>query len=144
MKFSFTVALGLMMAIQVNAQELPPIFRFTPKEIVPARSIAEFPVNTFLENIAVHRKGNLFVTSLEDGRIHRIAPDGTKIEFARIEGKVAGIAFERSGSLLVTGWAGGTKPSIFAFRPAAKSKLWRRLMELFFSTASRDWTATDF
>lgn len=101
------------MFIRADGQELPPIFLNTPKEIVSAETIAEFPINTFLENIAVDKKGSLFTTSLEDGKIYKIAPNGAKIEFAKIEGKIAGIIFDRKGDLLVTGWAGGKTPSVF-------------------------------
>jgi sugar lactone lactonase YvrE len=55
----------------------------------------------------------LFVTSLEDGKIYKIALDGAKSQFAKIEGKIAGIVFDRKGDLLVTGWAGGKTPSVF-------------------------------
>lgn len=100
------------MAINCPAQ-LPPIFAETIREIVPNKTIAEFPVNTFLENIAVNKKGDLFITSLEDGKIHRISSDGAKSEFAKINGKIAGLAFDKKENLIVSGWASGTIPSIF-------------------------------
>lgn len=99
-------------AINCPAQ-LPPIFAETTREIVADQTIAEFPVNTFLENIAVNKKGDLFITSLEDGKIHRISNDGAKSEFAKIDGKVAGLALDKKENLIVSGWAGGTTPSIF-------------------------------
>lgn len=95
------------------AQQLPPIFAETPKQIAAAKTIAEFPQNTFLENIAVNKKGELFVTSLEDGVIHRVSPDGAKSEFAKLDGKIAGIAFDKKENLIVSGWAGGKTPGIF-------------------------------
>jgi len=96
-----------------RAQELPPIFATTPQKLVPAKTIAEFPKNTFLENIVVDKSGDLFVTSYEDGKIYRVTPTGTKTEFASIAGTIAGITFERSGSLLITGWAEKKTPSVF-------------------------------
>lgn len=96
-----------------GAQELPPIFANTSKRLVAAKGIAEFPANTFLENIAVDNRGDLFVTSLEDGKIYKITPNGEKREFAEVDGKIAGIAFDRKGGLLVSGWAGGKTPSLF-------------------------------
>lgn len=105
-------------ANSVTAQELPPIFRNTPKQIVTAKTLAEFPVNTFLENIIVDKSGNLFVTSLEDGTIYRLSPGGERAEFAKIKGKIAGLAFDSKNNLLVTGWADGKTPSVFQISPS--------------------------
>jgi sugar lactone lactonase YvrE len=93
--------------------QLPPIFAETPREIVEAKTVAEFPVNTFLENIAVNKKGDLFITSLEDGKIYRLSSDGAKSDFAKIDGKVAGLAFDKKEKLIVSGWVNGTTPSVF-------------------------------
>jgi sugar lactone lactonase YvrE len=103
----------LFLAVGKSAAQLPDIFADTPKQILATETIAEFPVNTFLENIAVDKKGNLFVTSLEDGKIYKISSAGKTMEFAQIKGKIAGIAFERSGKMLLTGWADGKTPSVF-------------------------------
>lgn len=105
----FLFALSLV----ANAQSLPPIFADTPKRLVNAVSVAEFPVGTFLENIVVNDDGTLFVTSLEEGKIYRVTPEGKTSEFARIEGRIAGITLTRNGSLLVTGWARGDTPTVF-------------------------------
>ena len=83
--------------------QLPPIFDQTPKAIVPDFLFAEFPVNTFLENITVNAIGTLFVTSYEDGVIYEINPTGQRHEFARVDGKTAGLAFDQEGDLLVSG-----------------------------------------
>ena len=83
--------------------QLPPIFDQTPKAIVPDFLFAEFPVNTFLENIAINAIGTLFITSYEDGIIYEINPSGQRREFARVDGKTAGIAFDQEGNLLVSG-----------------------------------------
>lgn len=101
------------MVTKSNGQELPPIFANTPKRLVAAKTIAGFPAKTFLENIAIDKRGNIFVTSLEDGKIYKITPSGQKREFAKIDGKVAGITFDRKEDLLVSGWAGGKTPSLF-------------------------------
>lgn len=108
----FFLTVLFLTAINCPAQ-LPPIFAETTRKIIDAKTIAEFPVNTFLENIAVNKKGDLFITSLEDGKIHRISNDGTKREFAKIDGKVAGLAFDKKENLIVSGWANGTTPGVF-------------------------------
>jgi hypothetical protein len=66
--------------------------------------VAEFPVNTFLENIVIDARGTLFITSHEEGKIIRIAPGGSPETFATLPGKVAGIALGSNGSLIVSGW----------------------------------------
>jgi hypothetical protein len=42
---------------------LPDLYADTPIDLVPAQSVATFPVNTFLENLAIAANGDLFVTS---------------------------------------------------------------------------------
>jgi putative intracellular protease/amidase/sugar lactone lactonase YvrE len=95
---SASIARALVAALN---HELPNIFDHTPKAIAPARVLTEFPVNTFLENIAIDPQGTLFVTSYEEGKIYRINPSGKYSEFAKINGNVAGIVVEDTGNLLV-------------------------------------------
>jgi hypothetical protein len=70
---------------------LPPIFENTPVELVKSQQIAEFPVNTFLESIA-------------------IAADN-------ILGKAAGLAFLSDKELLLTGWNENSVATIFKISP---------------------------
>jgi putative intracellular protease/amidase len=65
---SASIAQAIVTAL---SHQLPPIFKDTPEEIVNAQTIAEFPVNTFLENIAIDAQGTIFVTSYEEGKIYR-------------------------------------------------------------------------
>lgn len=83
--------------------QLPPFYADAPVQLAPARRVATFAVNTFLESVVVSPDGTLFVTSYEDGRIIRLKPDGTRSIFATLPGKAAGLAFATDGSLLVTG-----------------------------------------
>lgn len=84
-------------------------------EIAASVLVAEFPANTFLENIVAERRtGDLFVTSHLEGKIYRVnRASGAKTEFARINGKPAGIVFDRRGDLLVTGWSASGEPSVY-------------------------------
>ncbi|MBW4539129.1 MAG: gluconolactonase [Myxacorys chilensis ATA2-1-KO14] len=93
--------------------QLPAIFEHIPEAIIPAQTIAKFPVNTFLENIAIDIEGNIFITSYEEGKIYRLTPNGEQSEFAQIEGNVAGIAIDRTGDLIVAGSTKGKTPTIF-------------------------------
>jgi putative intracellular protease/amidase/sugar lactone lactonase YvrE len=106
---SASIARALVTALN---QQLPAIFDTAPEAIVPAQIMAEFPVNTFLENIAIDSQGIIFVTSYEEGKIYRITPSGERSEFASINGNVAGIAIHSSGDLLVAASVDGKIPTI--------------------------------
>ncbi|UBF28732.1 hypothetical protein K9N68_13320 [Kovacikia minuta CCNUW1] len=80
-----------------------PILIQTPTAIAPARTIASFPLNTFLENITVDVEGNLFITSYEEGKVYRVTLDGAIAEIANINGNAAGIVVDSQGNLLVAG-----------------------------------------
>lgn len=95
---SASIARAIVTALN---RQLPDIFARTPTQIVPAQTITEFPVNTFLENLAIDPSGTIFVTSYESGKIYRLTPSGEQSEFASVNGNVAGIAIERDGNLLV-------------------------------------------
>lgn len=95
---SASIARAIVAALN---HQLPDIFVRTPTQIVPAYTIAEFPVNTFLENLAIDPSGMMFITSYESGKIYRLTPSGERSEFASVNGNVAGIAIDRDGNLLV-------------------------------------------
>ncbi len=82
---------------------LPPIFANTPTAIAPSKIIANFPQNTFLENIAIDGQGNCFITSYEEGKIYRVTTTGEVSELASINGHPAGILIDDLGNLLVSG-----------------------------------------
>jgi putative intracellular protease/amidase len=106
---SASIARAIVAAL---THQLPPIFANTPEAIAPATAIAEFPVNTFLENIAVAADGNLFITSYEEGKVYQVTPSGAVSEYAKIPGS-AGIAFDRQGNVLVAGVAENKTPTLF-------------------------------
>jgi sugar lactone lactonase YvrE len=87
-----------------NSEMLPPIYADTQIELAPAKIITSFPVNTFLENLAIAPDGTIFVTNHEAGKIVRITPDGNQQIHASVEGKVSGLAFTSNGGLVATGW----------------------------------------
>ncbi len=82
----------------------PTLFGDTPIALVPAHTIAEFPVNTFLESIVVDADNTLFITSHYEGRVIRIGVDGIATTFAMITGKATGLALIPDGRLLLSGW----------------------------------------
>jgi hypothetical protein len=113
----FTIASSagiiVMAAAGAIAQTLPPIYENTSVELVSAQTIATFPVNTFLENIAVAAEGTLYVTSHEDGKILQLSPTGESSVYATIAGKVAGLAVAQNGDLIVSGWDSQGVPTVF-------------------------------
>ena len=96
---------------------LPPIFAETPVAIAPSRHIAEFPVNTFLESIAIRSDNTLFVSSHLDGKVFRISNDGVPIVHAAIAGKATGLAFTAADNLLLTAWNAENISTIFTIAP---------------------------
>lgn len=106
---SASIARAIITALN---HQLPAIFDLTPEAIVSAQTIAEFPVNTFLENIAIDPQGMIFVTSYEEGKIYRITSSGERSEFASINGNVAGIVVDRAGNLLVAASVDRKTPTI--------------------------------
>jgi sugar lactone lactonase YvrE len=95
-----------------NSAMLPPIYADTPIELAPAKIITSFPVNTFLENLAIAPDGTIFVTNHEVGKIVRITPDGNQQIHANLAGKVSGLAFTNDGGLVVTGWNADSIPVV--------------------------------
>lgn len=75
--------------------------------------VADFPVNTFLENIVVDEENNIFFTSYLEGRVYRANAAGEKRLFAQVEGNISGIALYKGKSLLVSGSNGEGKGCIF-------------------------------
>lgn len=83
---------------------LPPIYADTLVDLAPAKIITSFPVNTFLENLAIASNGTIFVTNHEAGQVVRITSEGNPQIHASFAGKVSGLAFTSNEDLLVTGW----------------------------------------
>ncbi len=112
----------------LNQQLLPlPIFIHTPEAIVPAKTVAEFPINTFLENIVIAQNGDIFLTSYEEGKVYHVTPTGIVHEHAETGGNAAGIVCDRQGNLLVAGSTSDKIPAIFCIDPTGKVE---RLMTL--------------
>jgi len=95
---------------------LPPIFENTPVDLVPSQQIAAFPVNTFLESIAIASDNTLFITNHFEGKVIRISSEGQAIH-AEVSGKATGLAFTADGDLLLTGWDEQGISTIFKISP---------------------------
>ncbi|WP_339377324.1 DJ-1/PfpI family protein [Merismopedia glauca] len=111
---SASIARALVAALN---QQLPAIFERTLEAIAPAQIVAEFPVNTFLENLAIAPDGTIFITSYEDGKVYRMTQTGELTDFAKVEGNMAGIVIEPTGDLLVAATLKGKEPTICRIQP---------------------------
>lgn len=107
----------------VDSPGLPAIFAETPIDLVPARSIAEFPVNTFLEGIAISADNTLFITSHFDGQVWRIGADDSPILHTKIGGKAAGLAFLPDGHLLLSAWDEQNVPTVLSLSPQGEASV---------------------
>jgi hypothetical protein len=96
---------------------LPSIFAESPVILVPACQIADFPVNTFLESIAINTDGTLFFTSHLDGKVFRMGKDGIPTVHATISGKAAGLVFTSDGDLLLSAWNDRDISTVFVISP---------------------------
>ncbi len=83
---------------------LPPLYQNVPTELAPARKLTSFPVNTFIESIAITTDGTLFVSNHEAGQIVRVSLNGTQAIHATWESKIAGLAITSNGNLIATAW----------------------------------------
>lgn len=106
-----------------NPPGLPSIFAESSVALVPTRQIADFPVNTFLESIAVGTDGTLFFTSHLDGKVFRIGKDGIPIVHATITGKATGLVFTPDGSLLLSAWNDQNVPTVFVISPQGETAM---------------------
>ncbi|NJN86989.1 MAG: gluconolactonase [Leptolyngbyaceae cyanobacterium SL_7_1] len=105
-----------------SAQSLPPIYADAPVELAPARSIASFPVNTFLESVVTTADGTIYVTNHEVGMVLRFDPDGTQHVHATIEGKANGLALAPDGGLLLTAWNAEGVPIVVSISEAGETE----------------------
>ncbi|MBD2075440.1 gluconolactonase [Phormidium sp. FACHB-592] len=83
---------------------LPAIYADMPVALLPAQSMATFPVNTFLENLAILPSGDIYLTNHEVGAVVQLDPDGNLTTYAQLSGKVSGIAWIEPNQFLVNGW----------------------------------------
>jgi len=111
---------------------LPPIYADTPIDLAPAKIITSFPINTFLENLAIASDGTIFVTNHEAGEVVRITPNGDRQSHAHVKGKVSGLAFTTDGGLVVTGWNVDSIPTVSLVTPDGAVKALLTIPEAIF------------
>jgi hypothetical protein len=77
-----------------------------------AGTIATYPPGTILENIAIGRTGDLFVTAINSGTIFQVSPAGSSRVFGQVQGPLLGLAFDMDGTLVAVC---GTTASVYRF-----------------------------
>jgi hypothetical protein len=68
-----------------------------------ASTIATYPPGTILENIAIARTGDLFVTAINLGTIFQVSPMGSSRVFGQVQGPLLGLAFDTDDTLVAVG-----------------------------------------
>jgi hypothetical protein len=92
---------------------LPKIFAESVVNLVPSRQIVDFPVETFLESIAINTNGTIFITSHLEGKVFRLEKDGIPFVHASINGKATGLVLTTDGNLLLSGWDDQNIPTVY-------------------------------
>ena len=134
----------LLVVFSARAQQLPPIYAKTPVQLVSSRTLAELPLNTFLENISIAADGTAYINSHLDGRIYRMTSGSAPQAWAQVEGKVAGIAQRRDGGFLVSGWTKDEKAALFAIDNSGKSSLLSLIEGGIFPNGVAAWKSDQF
>lgn len=102
-------------------------------EPTPTRVVTTWPEGSFVENIAIDAAGVIFVSLHPPGEIHRVTADGERTLFATLPTPIAGLAFDASGALFVSGGAPGTPGGvIWRVRPDGGFDRWLDLPEALF------------
>lgn len=75
-----------------------------PAKLPGANTVATYPAGTILENIAIGRTGDLFVTAIDMGAIFQVSPaTGASRVFGNVPGPILGLAFDSDERLVAVG-----------------------------------------
>lgn len=120
------LAAGLL-SLAASAQSLPPIYDEAPVQVASHKLVAEFPKNTFLENIALGANGAMYVTNYPEGKVVRIDASGKVTDWTKVDGKIAGIVLNPDGSAVLSGWIKGTEAAVFSVDRKGRSAVLAKL-----------------
>ena len=79
----------------------------------PAAIFCRFPKPAFIENIAGDDHGNLYVTSIDEGKVYRVGITGTAEDYAKTDGRLTGIVTVDDKNFLCGGWCADGVPTIY-------------------------------
>lgn len=128
-----TAAAGLLLAAAA-AQDatLPPIFKQARVNLLPARTVAELPRGTFLENLVFDREGIGYISSHLDGVVHRLGSDGRLSPMATLPGKLAGVALDAADGLVIAGSDTAGRSVLFGIDRAGRARVVATLPQAIF------------
>ncbi|MBV8866298.1 MAG: DJ-1/PfpI family protein [Acidobacteriaceae bacterium] len=104
-------------AIAALNKRFQPVLNVVGTEVKKADTVAEFPVTTFIENIAISHAGEIYVSSLDEGKVYRIG-SGMRTPIAQVE-RAAGLAFDPDGQLLIASSVGSKTTGVFRVEQGA-------------------------
>jgi len=96
---------------------LPP-HDYAPLEPVPHRVIAEWPIGTFLENLAVLDDGSVAVSVLSEARVDRVTLEGVISTLIQFDAPPTGLALLGGALYVAVGEPGVGAPTLWRLDPA--------------------------
>jgi sugar lactone lactonase YvrE len=90
-----------------------------PLHPVPHRTIAEWPLGTFLENLAVLDDGDIAVSVMTEGRIDRVSPSGARSPLIQFEAPVTGLCVLGAALFAAVGEPGAGAAQLWRIDPAS-------------------------
>jgi hypothetical protein len=107
-----------------NMQHIARRLNEIPFVAAPSREVASFAQMTFLENLEVQADGTLLVTSVLDGRIWAVSPEGVLRVLAQVDGRIASVASRPDGGWLVFGATMENVSCVFTVEPDGSWARW--------------------
>ena len=80
----------------------------------PSSIYCRFPKPAFIENIAGDDHGNLYVTSMDEGKVYRVDSTGKAVEHAKTDARLTGIVAVDETTFLCGGWSAAGVPTIYS------------------------------
>jgi sugar lactone lactonase YvrE len=87
--------------------------RLIDTDYYPTTIFCRFPAPAFIENIAGDDQGNLYVTSIDEGKVYKVNATGQAEDYASVNGRLAGIVPVDGKSFICGGWAADGTSTIY-------------------------------
>jgi hypothetical protein len=87
--------------------------RLIDTDYYPATIFCRFPQPSFIENIADDDQSNLYVTSVDEGKVYKVNSAGKAEDYAAVKGRLAGIVPVDGKSFVCSGWAADGTSTIY-------------------------------
>ncbi|MEJ1931052.1 hypothetical protein WDZ92_12400 [Nostoc sp. NIES-2111] len=96
-----------------------PVHDAAPSHPVPSRIVAEWPVGTFIENLAVLPDQSIAVSVLSEARLDRVSPQGKMQTWRQFNAPPTGSAMSSGHLFVAVGEPGGAPPVLWRLDPAS-------------------------